>query len=140
MTEKTGEIRLCKETERKKKKNKSGKNGNFLSGVMILSLSTVIVKIIGLVYKIPMLRLLGSEGMGYFNSAYELYALFCVISTSGIPVATVAIDGAANAAHLAAEILALSDESLREKLIATRAAGSAKVLEKNAAIEAQFNK
>ena len=59
---------------------------------------------------------------------------------SGIPVATVAIDGAANAAHLAAEILALSDESLREKLIATRAAGSAKVLEKNAAIEAQFNK
>ena len=59
---------------------------------------------------------------------------------SGIPVATVAIDGAANAAHLAAEILALSDESLREKLIATRAAGSAKVLEKNAAIEAQFNR
>ena len=59
---------------------------------------------------------------------------------TGIPVATVAIDGAANAAHLAAEILALSDESLREKLIATRAAGSAKVLEKNAAIEAQFNK
>ena len=59
---------------------------------------------------------------------------------SGIPVATVAIDGAANAAHLAAEILALSDESLREKLIATRAAGSAKVLEKNAQVEAQFNK
>ena len=59
---------------------------------------------------------------------------------SGIPVATVAIDGAANAAHLAAEILALTDESLREKLIATRAAGSAKVLEKNAALEAQFNK
>ena len=59
---------------------------------------------------------------------------------SGIPVATVAIDGAANAAHLAAEILALSDESLREKLLAARRAGSDKVLEKNAAIEAQFNK
>ena len=59
---------------------------------------------------------------------------------SGIPVATVAIDGAANAAHLAAEILALSDESLREKLLATRAAGSENVLKKNAAIEAQFNK
>ena len=59
---------------------------------------------------------------------------------SGIPVATVAIDGAANAAHLAAEILALSDESLRAKLIATRAAGSKKVLDKNAAIEAEYNK
>ena len=59
---------------------------------------------------------------------------------SGIPVATVAIDGAANAAHLAAEILALSDEDLREKLLAVRKAGSDKVLEKNTAIEAQFNR
>ena len=58
---------------------------------------------------------------------------------SGIPVATVAIDGAANAAHLAAEILALSDESLREKLIAARLAGREKVLEKNRAIEEKFN-
>jgi 5-(carboxyamino)imidazole ribonucleotide mutase len=58
---------------------------------------------------------------------------------SGIPVATVAIDGAANAAHLAAEILALSDESLREKLIMQRASGREKVLEKNRAIEEKFN-
>jgi stage V sporulation protein B len=43
---------------------------SFASGVLILSISAIIVKIIGLVYKIPMLRLLGSEGMGYFNSAY----------------------------------------------------------------------
>ena len=58
---------------------------------------------------------------------------------SGIPVATVAIDGAANAAHLAAEILALSDESLREKLIAARESGKEKVLEKNRAIEEKYN-
>ncbi len=59
----------------------------FLSGVLLLTLSTVLVKIVGLVYKIPMLAYLGSEGMGYFNSAYEIYALFCVISTAGLPVA-----------------------------------------------------
>ena len=53
----------------------------------MLSLSAVIVKIIGLIYKIPMLRLLGSEGMGYFNSAYEIYALFCSVATTGLPVA-----------------------------------------------------
>ncbi len=53
----------------------------------MLSLSAVIVKIIGLVYKIPMLRLLGSEGMGYFNSAYEIYTLFCTVATTGLPVA-----------------------------------------------------
>ncbi len=59
---------------------------------------------------------------------------------SGIPVATVAIDGAANAAHLAAQIIALSDEELYAKLLKKRAEGSEKVLEKNAAIEEQFNK
>ncbi len=58
---------------------------------------------------------------------------------SGIPVATVAIDGAANAAHLAAEIIALSDPSLTEKLIAVRAAGKETVLKKNAAIEEKYN-
>lgn len=56
----------------------------------------------------------------------------------GIPVATVAIDGAVNAALLAAEILAVSDEALAEKLQAKRDAGKAKVLAKNAAIEAQY--
>jgi len=58
---------------------------------------------------------------------------------TGIPVATVAIDGAANAALLAVEILAVSDVSLAEKLRQARAAESAKVLEKNAAVEAKFN-
>lgn len=59
---------------------------------------------------------------------------------SGIPVATVAIDGAANAAHLAAEILALSDAALAEKLEAARAEGHDKVIEKNRAIEEKYNK
>ncbi len=63
------------------------RDNGFMSGVVVLSLSAVIVKIIGLVYKIPMLKLLGSEGMGYFNSAYEIYTLFCIIATTGLPVA-----------------------------------------------------
>ena len=67
----------------------------FFSGVLLLSLSTVLVKVIGLIYKIPMLSYLGSEGMGYFNSAYEIYALFCIIATAGLPVAlSVLISGA----------------------------------------------
>lgn len=67
----------------------------FFSGVLLLTLSTVSVKVIGLVYKIPMLAYLGAEGMGYFNSAYEIYALFCVVSTAGLPVAlSVLISGA----------------------------------------------
>ncbi len=58
---------------------------------------------------------------------------------SGIPVATVAIDGAVNAALLSVEILALEDSALADKLDAVRAEGRAKVLEKNAAVEARFN-
>ena len=58
---------------------------------------------------------------------------------TGIPVATVAINGGANAALLAAQILAVSDADLAAKLDAKRAADAAKVLEKDAAIAAQFN-
>ncbi len=59
---------------------------------------------------------------------------------SGIPVATVAIDGAENAALLAVEILAVSDAALREKLTAARKAAEEKVLEKNRAVEEKFNR
>ncbi len=76
---------MIKKTE-KIAEEKNGGNG-FLSGVFILSLSTVIVKVIGLACKIPLIRLLGAEGMGYFNSAVEIHALLCVISTAGLPVA-----------------------------------------------------
>ena len=59
----------------------------FFSGVAILAISTFLVKIIGLIYKIPMMKYLTSEGMGYFNTAYDIYSLLFVISTTGIPVA-----------------------------------------------------
>lgn len=67
--------------------NRTTKRPSFLSGVGILTLSSLTVKVIGLFYRIPLLNYLGTEGMGYFNTAYELYALFCVISTAGLPVA-----------------------------------------------------
>ena len=59
---------------------------------------------------------------------------------TGIPVATVAIDGAANAALLAAEMLAISDEVLAAKLVEKRKNDTAAVLAKNAEIESEFNK
>lgn len=59
---------------------------------------------------------------------------------SGIPVATVAINGGANAALLSAQILALSDDALAEKLIARRRSERENVLAKNEQIEKKFNK
>ena len=58
---------------------------------------------------------------------------------TGIPVATVAIDGAANAALLSVQILAVEDATLAEKLDAARRAGAEKVLSKNAEIEKKYN-
>ena len=69
------------------KKTTRRQGGRFLSGVAILTVSTAIVKVIGLLYKIPMIKVLGEEGMGYFNSAYELYTFFYIIATAGLPVA-----------------------------------------------------
>ena len=59
---------------------------------------------------------------------------------SGIPVATVAVNGGVNAALLAAEILAVGDDSLAEKLAQKRAADTKAVLEKNDKVSAQYNK
>ncbi len=58
---------------------------------------------------------------------------------SGLPVATVAINGAANAALLAIQMLAITDASLADKLDEARAKGRAKVLEKDAAVAAKLN-
>ena len=67
-------------------------------------------------------------------------ALFSTVQMpSGIPVATVAIDGSKNAALLAIEILALSDDNLSKMLIQKREEDKKKVLKKNAAIEAGFS-
>ena len=73
----------------------------------------------------------------YFGGMDAL--LSTVQMPSGMPVATVAIDGAANAALLAIQILAVEDAGLAEKLDAKRKAGMAAVLAKNAKLEEQFN-
>ena len=75
---------------------------------------------------------------GALDGVDALYST--VMMPSGIPVATVAIDGAVNAALLSIEMLAITDEALAKKLDDKRAADTAKVLEKNAKAEAEFNK
>ena len=75
-----------------------------------------------------------SAGLGGLDAL-----LSTVQMPSGIPVATVAIDGAANAATLAVEILAVCDEELRKKADECRKKNAQKVLEKNSAVEKRFN-
>ena len=89
-----------------------------LAGAMA---ANTILPVIGIPCKGPSL-----EGLDALLSTVQM--------PSGIPVATVAVDGAKNAAFLAAEILALSDEALAEKLTVYRAAEAAAVLEKDKAL------
>ena len=65
--------------------------------------------------------------------------LSTVMMPSGIPVATVAVNGGVNAALLAAEILAVADEALAERLDAKRKADAAAVLKKDEALQAELN-
>ena len=65
--------------------------------------------------------------------------LSTVMMPSGIPVATVAIDGAVNAALLCIEMLSISDPELAEKLDNKRTEDAKKVIDKNSLIEKQFN-
>ena len=77
------------------------------------------------------LRAAGSDGADALWST--------VMMPSGIPVATVAIDGAKNAALLALEILAVSDTALADKLSAARAADTAKTLDADREIREKYN-
>lgn len=70
----------------RKHKEKQRKGGIAL-GVALLSAAGIAVKIVGLLYKIPITHILGDDGMGYFSGAYTVYLLFYSISAAGIPTA-----------------------------------------------------
>lgn len=57
----------------------------------MLAIATVIVKLIGAVYKIPLTNLIGAEGYGYFTGAYAVYTPLYAISMAGLPVAVAAM-------------------------------------------------
>ncbi len=63
------------------------KKQNFLQGTALLAMATAIVKVIGALYKIPLNAIIGEQGFGYFNTAYEIYNVLLMVSTAGLPVA-----------------------------------------------------
>ena len=67
--------------------SQSQKKQNFLQGTALLAMATAIVKVIGALYKIPLNAIIGTQGFGYYSTAYEIYAVLLMISTAGLPVA-----------------------------------------------------
>lgn len=67
------------------------KNTTFLSSALLLTISAVICKVIGALYKVPLTNILGSEGMGLYQLIFPIYALLITISSGGIPATMASI-------------------------------------------------
>lgn len=63
------------------------KKNTLINGALSLTVSVLIVKVLGVLYKVPLSYILTDVGMGYFNTAYCIYGVFYVISTAGVPKA-----------------------------------------------------
>ena len=63
------------------------KKNEYLGGAAILALAVAITKVIGVIYKVPILNILGDEGSTHFQVTYSVYNLLLTLSTAGIPVA-----------------------------------------------------
>ena len=75
----------------------AAKPNTFFGGAAILAMGILVVKVIGLVYKIPLVNIIGSEGSADFNNAYNIYSVLLTISTAGLPVAVSKMVSEANA-------------------------------------------
>lgn len=60
---------------------------NFIKGAAILGIAGLLVKVLGAIYRIPLTNLIGTEGIGYYQPAYNIYNLLLVVSLSGFPTA-----------------------------------------------------
>ncbi len=60
---------------------------SFLHGAAVLAAATLVVKVIGMFYKIPLGNIVGDAGYGYFTTAYDIYSVLLMVSTTGLPVA-----------------------------------------------------
>lgn len=63
------------------------KPNTFFGGAAILAVGILVVKLIGMFYKIPLLNIIGEQGSADFNNAYNIYSVLLTISTAGLPVA-----------------------------------------------------
>lgn len=68
-------------------KDNKRKQQSFEYGAIILLCSTVLVKIIGAVFKMPLSELIGTLGFGYFDSAYQLFTPIYTLAMAGLPIA-----------------------------------------------------
>lgn len=67
--------------------SKESTTGGFLKQGSILAIASIMVRIIGMVYRVPMANIIGDEGNGIYSAAYEIYNILLIISSYGMPMA-----------------------------------------------------
>ena len=82
----------------------SGKQNTFFGGAAILAVGILVVKLIGMFYKIPLVNIIGAQGNTDFTNAYNIYAVLLTISTAGLPVAVSKLVSEANAQGRRAQV------------------------------------
>lgn len=64
---------------------KKTRNNSIVMQSAILAAAQILVRVIGLLYRVPMQRIIGDEGNGYYGLAYEIYQIILLLSANGIP-------------------------------------------------------
>ncbi len=63
------------------------KSNHFMVQGTILAIASLLVRIIGLIYRFPMIRIIGQEGMGYYSNSFEIYNITLILSSYSLPIA-----------------------------------------------------
>lgn len=89
------------------------KKNTFFGGMAVLTLGIMVVKLIGMFYKIPLVRIIGDQGNADFQNAYNIYAVLLTISTAGLPVAVSKMISEANTLQNEGEVQRIFSVSLK---------------------------
>ena len=106
---------------RSRARQASVKESNFVVQGSILAISSIVVRIIGIAYRIPMINIIGDEGMGYYGTAFNVYNIALLLSSYSLPLAVSKMI----AARLAGGQYRNADRILRAALCYATAVGAA---------------
>lgn len=85
----------------------SPRKQGFLQGAAILTFGAILAKVIGALFKIPLTRIITTEGAGHFNVAYNIYIVLLNVSSTGLPVAVSRLISQANARNQRRQVQAI---------------------------------
>lgn len=75
------------ENRQSRRKTTGRKESNFVVQGSILAVAGIVVRLIGILYRVPMTNIIGDEGMGYYSTAFNVYNIMLILSSYSLPLA-----------------------------------------------------